>query len=390
MDSPEAMSRPSCRERWSDLIRERPRPAVAPGSSVLIGVLRGEGIGPEVVTASLDVLGAVASISAIEFATVEGGAIGMESRRESGKDLSDEVERFCEGVFADGGAVLAGPGGGRFVYDLRRRFDLFCKVCPLIVFDELAGEGHLHASHVRGVDILVLRENASGIYQGEWSEESGPDGERIARHSFAYGEREVRRILEVGAHAARRRRGRLAIALKDHGLPTISALWRESLEAVSEKYGVEGTALDIDYAAYQILNDARRLDVVVAGNLFGDILSDVGGLLVGSRGLGYSASFSGNGGAVYQTNHGAAYDLVGTDRSNPVGQILSLAMMLRESFGLHDEADLITDAVRDVWRQGYRTADQACDGAPSIGTRAMTDRIVEAVGLRAAATPRAT
>jgi 3-isopropylmalate dehydrogenase len=314
--------RPDSPERWSNLIRERPLPAVEPGGRVLVGVLPGEGIGPDVVGAALDVLAAVEAVGGIGFDVVEGGAIGMESRRASGDDLSDEVARFCEGVFADGGAVLAGPGGGRFVYDLRRRFDLFCKVCPLIVFDELAGEGHLRAEHVRGVDILVLRENVSGVYQGEWSRESGPDGEPVARHAFSYSEPEVRRILEVGARAAARRRGRLAIALKDHGLPTISALWRETLESVSAEHGIEGTALDADYAAYRLLHDARNLDVVVAGNLFGDILSDVGGLLVGSRGLGYSASFSGNGGAVYQTNHGAAYDLVGTDRANPAGQIL--------------------------------------------------------------------
>ncbi|HVS00682.1 MAG TPA: isocitrate/isopropylmalate family dehydrogenase, partial [Thermoanaerobaculia bacterium] len=226
-------------------------------------------------------------------------------------------------------------------------------------------------------------ENLGGLYQGESNEEGGP-GRRIV-HIFGSSEEEARRIVEVGARLARQRRGRLTVVVKVSGLPALSALWRDCALEVAGHAGVACSFLDIDYAAYQLLQAPRELDVVVAPNCFGDILADLGGVLMGARGLTYGASFSESGAAVYQTNHGAAYDLAGTDQANPAGQILSLAMMLREGFGLSEEADLIEQALRQVWREGWRTADLAEPGCRLLGTRDMARRVADAVDVFAAA-----
>jgi 3-isopropylmalate dehydrogenase len=156
-------------------------------------------------------------------------------------------------------------------------------------------------------------------------------------------------------------------------------LWRACAEQIAAEEGVECLFLDIDHAAYHLLQHARDLDLLVAPNLFGDILCDLGGVLMGSRGLTYSANFTPAGAGVYQTNHGAAYDLAGTDRANPAGQILSLAMLLHESCGLSREAGLIERALADVWKRGFRTADLDLPGARVIGTREMAERVADAV-----------
>jgi 3-isopropylmalate dehydrogenase len=341
--------------------------------------LPGEGIGPEVIGCALQVLAAVESVCGRTFEVRTGGAIGREAERKDGVPLSPEVIQFCHEVFADGGAILAGPGGGRFVYDLRKQFDLFCKLSPLQVFDELIYAGRLKPHFVRSVDILMVRENASGIYQGQWQETREPERGRRADHAFSYREAEVRRILEVAAHIARGRRGEMAVVYKDSGLPTISGLWRDLAAAVADEIGVRSVMLDVDHAAFRLIQYAHDLDVVVAPNLFGDVLADLGAVLVGSRGLTFSGNFAADGAAVYQTNHGSAYDLVGTDRANPAGQILALAMLLRESFGLMREARLIEAALATVWREGWRTADLAESGCRLTGTRKMGELCAEAV-----------
>jgi 3-isopropylmalate dehydrogenase len=341
---------------------------------VLIGVLPGEGIGPEVVEAALAVLSAVGRAAGLHVELRRGGAIGVESEASGGDALSAEVVDFCEGVFADGGAVWAGAGGSRFVYDLRKRFDLFCKVSPIRVRKELEGATRFRPDHVRGVDMLLVRESLSGVYQGRWSLEGAPGNGRRAEHVYEAGERDVRRVLDVSAQLAAGRSGRLAIVIKRGGAPAISQLWRECATDVAEAHGLAPSLLDADYAAYRMLQEPRELDVIVAPNLFGDVLSDLGGVLLGSRGLTYGGNFSFADAAVYQTNHGSAHDLAGSDRANPAGQILSLAMLLRESFGLGAEATLIEDALGAVWRDGWRTFDVAGPGCTIVGTRELAER----------------
>ena len=191
-----------------------------------------------------------------------------------------------------------------------------------------------------GVDILLVRDNAGGVYQGEGTRANHGPG-AVAEHSFRYSEWEIQRIVEVAARAAPDRRGGLHVIIKDGGIPGMSALWREVGAVAARKHGVEAAFMNIDLVAYELIQNAARFDVIVAPNLFGDILADIAGVLVSSRGVTFSGNFNAEGHGVFQTNHGSAHDLAGTDTANPAGQILSLAMLLRESFGLQQAAAII-------------------------------------------------
>ena len=357
---------------WSDCLREECM--ANRGGARVIGVLPGEGIGPEVTECALRVLSAVEAVSGEKFEVEFGEAIGRDAERECGKVLPAGVIDFCGRIFGRGGAILNGPGGGRYVYDLRREFGLFCKLSPIKTHEVLSGANRLKPEHVRGVDILMVRENSSGLYQGEWRSGADPSG-RVAGHSFSYSEADVRRILRVAARLARSRRGDLTVVYKEAGVPAISELWRDCAVEIAAHAGVRCSMLDIDHISYRLIQHPREFDVVVAPNLFGDVLSDLGGVLLGSRGLCFAGSFSADGDAVYSTNHGAAYDIAGTDRANPVAHILSLAMLLRESFHLDSCADRIEAAVVSVWRDGWRTADLMEPGRQVLGTREMGERI---------------
>jgi 3-isopropylmalate dehydrogenase len=345
----------------------------------IIGILEGEGIGPEVVRAAVHVLDALSDRIGIAFELRRGGPIGHESLAHCGQVLSNDVAAFIHQVFAEGGAILSGPGGGRFVYEARRRFDLYCKLCPLKPCPEVIRGGRLRARYVRGVDILLVRDNSGGIYQGHWKETASPSDGRVAEHTFSYTENQVRRIVQVGAQLARQRSGRMTVIVKDDGIPSVTRLWRDVAGDIADRDGVDCFFLNVDHAAYRLVQHAGEFDVVVAPNLFGDVLADLGGVLLGSRALSYSGNLGPDGRAVYQTNHGSAFDLAGTDRANPVGQIFSLAMLLRESFGLKGEADLIENAVRLVWRLGWRSADLAEPRCRIVGTQELADRIAQAV-----------
>lgn len=367
--------------RWSDSLTDLR--TSTPPSPFLIGVLEGEGIGPEVVGGALDVLSAVESAGYGPFELRFGGAIGCEAERVDGAPLTSDVISFCDEVFSGGGALFCGPGGGRFVYDLRREFDLFCKISPVTAYPEISGAGRLKPGVIDGTDLVIVRENSSGIYQGSWSESATDAEGRIAEHKFSYTEREVVRIIRVAADIAGRRSGRLMVVVKDGGVPTVSALWRDCGAGVTRDMGIDCSFVNVDYAGYLLFDRPRELDVIVTPNLFGDILIDLAGMLSGSRGNTFSGNFAGDRTAVYQTNHGAAYDLAGRDRANPVGQILSLAMMLRESFGLVEAAALIETAVLDVWRRGWRTDDLTEPRARIAGTTEMCSLVREATLRRA-------
>jgi 3-isopropylmalate dehydrogenase len=312
-----------------------------------------------------------------------GGAIGRDAEVLAGKSLTEEVSGFCEEVFGAGGAVLCGPGGSRFVYDLRRRFDLFCKLSPLRPYPALQEAGRLKASSVEGADILIVRENTGGEYLGEWDEILDPQRGRFCRHSFHYAEEHVRRLVSVAAELAASRRRKLTVVIKDGGLPTVSALWRDLGREAAAASGVELRVLDIDLTAYLLIQEPLQFDVIAASNLFGDVLADLGAVLLASRGMSFSGNFSESGASVYQTNHGSALDLAGRGRANPIGQISSVALMLRESFGLHREAGWIEEAVGEVLDQGFRTFDVAAPGVIVVGTEEMGRRIAERVAKRA-------
>jgi len=352
----------------------------------LIGVLEGTGIGPQVIDATLKVLSAVEQAMDLKFELREGGLIGEEAVASCGKWLPEETMEFCADIFQLGGAILSGPGGGRYVYDLRRRFDLFCKFVPVQPVPELARAGRIAPPFLKNVDMLIIRDNTGGIYQGQWGDRATDKG-RFAEHSFSYSEQEVHRLVEVAARAAAARRGKLQIIVKDGGVPTISALWREIGGTVACRHGVEVAFMNVDLAAYELIQDPTYFDVIATPNLFGDILADVTGVLLSSRGVTFSGNFDAHGHGVYQTNHGCAHDLAGTDTANPAGQILSLAMLLRESFGLDEAAALVERSLAEVWRAGWRTADLVEPGCWILGTNAMAEKVAEQV-LRSADTPQ--
>jgi 3-isopropylmalate dehydrogenase len=351
--------------------------------SALIGVLPGEGIGPEVVASTLEVLPRLEAAGGRPVALEYGGPIGQAAEREVGSVLPDEVVGFCQDVFERGGAVLSGPGGGRYVYDLRRRLGLFLKISPIQVRLGLADASTLRPDALDGVDFLVARENLGGLYQGRSDEVTSDDGGRLIEHRLSYGESDVRRFLEAAARLAGSRRGNLTVVVKQAGAPQLSDLWRECATEAAHGHGVDCSFVDIDLMAYRLVERPRAFDVIAAPNLFGDVLGDLAAVLLGSRGLSFGASFSPRGDGVYQTNHGAAYDIAGSGRANPVGQILSLAMMLRESLGLEREAWALEEGVRGVWSDGGRTDDLG----GTLGTAEMAERVATAAAERLAAAP---
>ena len=342
---------------------------VPPSADTVIGVLPGEGIGLEIIDVSLGILRLMSKLTGGSFDVRMGGKIGLPAQAKSGRPLTQNVIDFCQSIFDQRGAILCGPGGGRFVYDLRTHFDLYCKFTPIHPVSALENIGVIKPEAVAEVNIVVVRENTGGLYFGDWKIVGG--SERSALHSFSYTEAQVHRILKTAIRLAQMRKGKLCTVLKPFGVPSISELWQQKLEELTENSGIEQEVLEIDNAMYQLIANASKFDVVVAPNTFGDILSDGASLLLGSRGMSYSGNFGGAGCAVYQTGHGAAHDLAGTGRANPIGQILSLAMMLRESFGKHELAKAIEIAIEDTLREGWRTADIAGGTSKVIGTREM-------------------
>ncbi len=349
-----------------------------PRTQPIIGVLEGSGIGPQVIGAALQVLHSIEQVLDLKFEVRFGGLIGEDAINAKGQWLPEDTVDFCADIFRLGGAILNGPGGGRYVYDLRRRFDLFCKFVPVKPSPELAQAGKICPQLLESVDILIVRENTGGVYQGQWGDRATTKG-RVAEHSFSYSESEVHRLVEVAARAAAQRRGILHVIVKDGGVPTVSALWRDVGGAVAKRHGLEANFMNVDLAVYELIQNPARFDVVAAPNLFGDIIADICGVLVSSRGVTFSGNFSPHGHGVYQTNHGCAHDLAGADIANPGGQILSLAMLLRESFGHEAAARLVEQSLAATWRAGWRTTDIAEAGCQILGTQAMGEKVAEQV-----------
>lgn len=348
----------------------------------LIGLLHGDGIGTEVVEASVGVLRQLEHAGGQAVQVEIGGPIGLAAERTSGTALPDEVTDFCRDVCARGGAILTGAGGGRYVYDLRRRLDLFLKLVPVSAEYGLAQASPLRPEALRDPDLLLVRENLGGIYQGRSEQSLDADGGRIVLHSFETSEAKLHRFLGAAARLAVRRRGRLTVVVKQSGVPAISALWRTCGSEAAAAAGIECDFVDVDLMAYELIRHPQDFDVIAASNLAGDVLGDLTALLVGSRGLSFSGNFAAEGAAVYQTNHGAAHDIAGADVANPVGQILSLAMLLRESLDLDREARAVEDAVQAVWASGLRTADIASPDDRVVGTGEMAARIAEEAAIR--------
>ncbi len=236
-----ATSGASCQRLTACIPGWEPRSVRAP---YVVGVLPGEGIGPDVIDGALIVLDAVAAAAGLHFDIRRGGAMGEGPSRR----LTADGAEFCQSIFAAGGAVLCGPTGGRAVYDLRTRFDLFCKIVPIHPSPALGDAAIVRSERLAGVDVLIVRENVAGLYLGKFGRrEAG----RVAYQHFSYHADQVTRIVDVAARLAQTRRSRLSVVVKAGGVPEVSAVWRQQTEAVAADHGVAVEVLDIDNAAFQ-------------------------------------------------------------------------------------------------------------------------------------------
>ncbi len=242
------------------------------------------------------------------------------------------------------------------------------------------GASTLKREVVEGVDLVVLRELTGDLYFGEpRGIRRGADGQRVGINTMRYTEREVARVARAGFEAARARRKKLCSVDKANVLETM-VLWREVVTEVGRDYpDVELSHLYVDAAAMHLIRRPRDFDVIVTGNVFGDILSDEAAMLTGSIGMLPSASLGEGGRGLYEPIHGSAPDITGKDLANPLASILSAAMMLRHSLGLEDAAQLVERAVRQVLAEGYRTGDIMEPGATRVGTEAMGDAVAAAI-----------
>ncbi len=352
-----------------------------------IAVLKGDGIGPEIVDATLKVLDKVGDIFNVEFEYAE-GLIGGIAIDEAGDPLPEETLKLCR----ESDAVLLGAVGGpkwddlptdrrpeKGLLKIRKELDLYANLRPAKVWDPLIDSSPLRPEVVRGTDMLVVRELTSGIYYGEPRGVFRENGKRVGVNTMKYTEDEIRRVVRKAFEIAMKRRKKLTSVDKANVLE-VSGLWREVVEEESKNFPeVELEHLYVDNCAMQMVRRPSTFDVIVTGNIFGDILSDEAGVVVGSLGMLPSASV-GDRYALYEPVHGSAPDIAGKGVANPIATILSAAMMLRYSFGMDEASDLVERAVEETLRQGYRTPDIYSEGCKKVGTLEMTERIIENLG----------
>lgn len=349
-----------------------------------IVVLPGDGIGPEIVAQAERVLKAIASRFQhdFEFSSHLIGGIAIDT---CGDPLPDETVAACK----ESSAILLGAVGGPKWDDpsaktrpeagllkIRKELGLFANLRPIRLFDQLIDASPLKREIIEGTDILFFRELTGGIYFGE-SGRSGSGDNETAYQKMVYSAYEVQRIVRLAAMAARNRGNRLTSVDKANVLEP-SRLWRSVAATVmAEEFpDVEYDVVLVDSMAMHLINRPKDFDVVVTGNMFGDILTDEASMLPGSLGMLPSASLGDGGPGLYEPIHGSAPDIAGKGIANPLATILASAMLLRHSLGLGEEAELIEYAVQCVLAEGHRTADLA-RGEASIGCVAMGDAVMK-------------
>ena len=354
----------------------------------LIAVLPGDGIGPEIVEQAQRVLTALNLDVAFETAPVGGAAYAQH-----GHPLPPATLALAKRA----NAILFGAVGD-FQYDslarelrpeqailgLRKALGLFANLRPALLYPELANASSLKPEIVAGLDIVIVRELTGDIYFGSpRGVRTAPDGsfagEREGYDTMRYAETEVRRIARIGFETARKRQRKLCSVDKANVLET-SQFWRDIVIDVAGEYpDVELSHMYVDNAAMQLVRAPRQFDVIVTGNLFGDILSDEASMLTGSIGMLPSASLNEAGQGLYEPSHGSAPDIAGQNVANPLATILSAAMLLRYSLNLTQAADRIEAAVKQVLADGLRTADIYEPGTTRVGTQAMGDAVLHAL-----------
>lgn len=348
-----------------------------------IAILAGDGIGPEIVAQAGRVLEALRS-DGLKL-ELEQGLLGGCAVDAAGEPFPEATRRLV----AEADAVILGAvGGPRYdalprqlrpeqgLLGIRKALNLFANLRPAVLYPELADASTLKPEVVSGLDILIVRELTGDIYFGEPRGIELRNGQRIGYNTMIYSEAEIRRIARVAFQAARKRSRRLCSVDKMNVLES-TQLWRDVVTETADEYpDVELSHMLVDNAAMQLVRNPRQFDVVVTGNMFGDILSDEASMLTGSIGMLPSASLDERNKGLYEPIHGSAPDIAGKDMANPLATILSVAMMLRYTFDLEEEASRIERAVKKVLADGYRTADIYEPGKMKIGTAAMGDAVL--------------
>jgi len=349
-----------------------------------IAVLAGDGIGTEIVAQAVKVLHRLCEDGLrLELEPAPVGGAGYDA-------AGDPLPEATLALARQADAILFGAIGGprydtlprdkrpeRGLLRLRKELGLFANLRPALVYPELAQASSLKEEIVAGLDVLIVRELTGDIYFGEPRGISTlTGGEREGVNTMRYRESEIRRIAQVAFQAARKRGKRLCSVDKANVLET-TELWKQVVTEMGKAYpDVELSHMYVDNCAMQLVRNPKQFDVIVTGNLFGDILSDEASMLTGSIGMLPSASLDANGKGLYEPIHGSAPDIAGNDAANPLATILSAAMMLRYSLGNEEAAGRIERAVQQVLREGYRTADIYTAGTRKIGTQGMGDAVV--------------
>ena len=347
-----------------------------------IALLPGDGIGPEVVDAAAGVLEVVAARHGHTF-TLTRSPFGAAALRAGEPPLPDGTLRDCRAADA---VLLGAVGDPAFsdgprerrpetgLLELRRALGVYANLRPARVWPGLEGGAALSAERLRGVDLLIVRELTGGIYFGEPRGRSADRTE--AFDTMRYSTAEIERIAVVAFESARGRR-KLVTSVDKANVLESSRLWREVVTDVAPRYpDVRLEHQLVDSCAMRLVSDPGSFDVLLAGNLFGDILSDEAGAVVGSLGLLPSASVGGSGG-LFEPVHGSAPDIAGRDAANPIGAIASAALLLRHALGLGAEADAIERAIGTALADGCRTADLAAPGGPALGCKAMARAVLD-------------
>ncbi|MFV2031560.1 MAG: 3-isopropylmalate dehydrogenase [Gammaproteobacteria bacterium] len=352
-----------------------------------IAILPGDGIGPEIVAEADKLLECLKQDFGFE-AELEYAALGGAAYEQTGQPLPDSTLALCR----QADAILMGSVGGpqyesldravrpeRGLLQLRSSLALFSNLRPAMLYPQLANASSLKPELVSGLDIMIVRELTGGIYFGEpRGIRELESGEREGFNTLVYAEHEIDRIARSAFDIALLRNRKLCSVDKANVLE-VSELWREVVIEVASAYpDVELSHMYVDNASMQLVRAPKQFDVIVTGNMFGDILSDTAAMLTGSIGMLPSASLDSEGKGLYEPVHGSAPDIAGKNLANPLATILSVAMMLRYSLEQPELANLIDTAVGNVLNQGFRSADIA-DGSKSVGTAEMGDAVVAAL-----------
>lgn len=351
-------------------------------------ILPGDGIGPEIVTQAVRVIDALKTDHGLDVELLHAQLGGAAYDAEG-----DPYPASTQALAREADAILLGAVGGpkweaierekrpeKGLLRIRSDLNLFANLRPAILNAELAQASSLKPELVADLDILIVRELTGGIYFGQPRGIEGEGSTQFGYNTMRYSVAEVERIARAGFEAAMKR-GRKLCSVDKANVLEVSELWRETVERMSKEYPeVALSHMYVDNAAMQLVRAPKQFDVMVTGNLFGDILSDIAAMLTGSIGMLPSASLNEEGKGMYEPVHGSAPDIAGTGKANPLATILSLAMLLRHSLDESALADKVEAAVASVLAQGLRTGDIATAGQPVVGTTEMGDAVVAALG----------